>query len=143
MHPLPEKQSPYSFYDRQVTYGLVNNKQYRTLMVFGSNLAGRHGKGAAKDALTLHGAIYGQAEGLQGFSYGIPTKMENFRPLPLTEIENYVKTFVKFTKENPRYLFFVTAVGTGLTGYKDKDIAPMFKGAVNCYFPEEWREYLC
>ena len=44
------------------------------IFVFGSNLAGRHGKGAAKFAKDYHGAIYGRGVGLQGTSYAIPTK---------------------------------------------------------------------
>lgn len=143
MHKLPEKQSPYSFYDEKVIYSLTYSKQSKSYFIFGSNLAGRHGKGAAKDALVIHGAIYGQAEGVQGLSYAIPTKDERFNPLPLSEIKNYVDRFIQFTKKNPRDTFFVTAIGTGLSGYKDEDIAPMFKEAINCYFPDQWRSYLC
>jgi hypothetical protein len=57
-------------------------------------------------------------------------------------MEQYVETFVLFTLENPDMEFFVTRVGCGLAGNKDEDIAPMFRGAINCSFPENWRSYL-
>ena len=44
------------------------------IFVFGSNLEGRHGAGAALFAKNNFGAIYGKSEGLQGNSYAIPTK---------------------------------------------------------------------
>jgi len=44
------------------------------IFVFGSNLAGRHGAGAAKIANRLYGAIYGAGVGPMGNSYAIPTK---------------------------------------------------------------------
>ena len=64
------------------------------VFVFGSNLAGRHGKGAALHARQQHGAIYGQGVGLQGSSYAIPTKDSLLRTLPLSEINKYVYDFL-------------------------------------------------
>lgn len=111
----------------------------REIFVFGSNLAGRHGKGAALFALKNHGAIYGQGHGLQGNSYAIPTKDKNLKTLQLNVIEQYVIIFRLFALENPELIFNVTAIGTGLAGYKHKDIAPMFIGyPENCKLPEEW-----
>jgi hypothetical protein len=67
------------------------NKQQ--VFVFGSNLAGRHGKGAALDAIKFYGAIYGQGIGRQGNSYAIPTKDADLKPLKLLEIMPYVQSF--------------------------------------------------
>lgn len=108
------------------------------VFVFGSNLAGRHGKGAALHARNHHGAIYGQGVGLQGCSYGIPTKDFNIRTLSLDEINNYVQEFLAFAA-NSTHTFTITRIGCGLAGYTDKQIAPMFANApCNCKLPEGW-----
>lgn len=110
------------------------------IFVFGSNLAGRHGKGAALTAFRQYGAIYGQGIGLQGNSYAIPTKDENIKTLPLNKIKKYVDQFIRFAQLNPDMRFKVTAVGTGLAGYNESDIAPMFANAPdNCILPVGWR----
>ncbi|HLS54189.1 MAG TPA: hypothetical protein VK031_09460 [Tissierellaceae bacterium] len=109
------------------------------VFVFGSNLAGRHGKGAALFARKHYGAIYGQGVGMQGHSYAIPTKDYNLRTLPLATIEGYVEEFKSFTREHPDKLFIITPIGTGLAGYSKKDIWPMFKGVgSNCVFSHTW-----
>lgn len=109
------------------------------IFVFGSNLAGRHGKGAALFARQHHGAIYGQGVGLQGQSYAIPTKDSYLRTLPLYEIDGYVNQFINFAYEHPELTFLVTRIGCGLAGYKDNQIAPLFRNAPNnCILPKEW-----
>lgn len=112
------------------------------VFVFGSNLAGIHGAGAAKVAKEKFGAVWGKGDFAHGQSYAIPTKDEKIETIPLEWISNYVEEFVNYTHENLNTKFFVTRVGCGLAGYKDEDIAPMFKGAKNCSFAEEWRQYL-
>ena len=69
------------------------------IFVFGSNLAGRHGRGAALHASKNCGAIYGQGIGLQGLSYAIPTKDENLNVLDLDVIYFHIDNFIKFAKE--------------------------------------------
>lgn len=111
----------------------------QSIFVFGSNLAGRHGKGAARRAYKEHGAVYGQGVGLQGNSYAIPTKDRALNPLPLSYISFHVLAFKVYAFEHPELTFNVTRVGCGLAGYTDSDIAPMFKGAPpNCQLPEGW-----
>jgi hypothetical protein len=96
------------------------------IFVFGSNLSGRHGKGAAKTALRF-GAKWGVGNGLQGRSYGIPTKNSTItRTLTINEIKPFLEEFVSFAKHNPELLFYVTEIGCGLAGYQPKDIAPLF-----------------
>jgi hypothetical protein len=96
------------------------------IFVFGSNESGRHGKGAAKTALGW-GAKYGQARGLQGKTYGLPTKDHSVRiTLPISKIKIYVDEFIEFSKTRPDLIFLVTEVGCGLANYKPKDIAPLF-----------------
>jgi hypothetical protein len=107
--------------------------------VFGSNLAGRHGKGAALYAKQHKGARYGQGVGLQGNSYAIPTKDQNIKTLPLETIKIYIDEFIKFAINNPDLTFEVTKIGCGLAGYMPKDIAPMFKGVPgNVLLPQEF-----
>ena len=109
------------------------------VFVFGSNLAGRHGAGAALWARENKGAIYGQGVGIQGDSYAIPTKDEHLNTLPLDVISAHVEQFLVFAEHHPELTFQVTRVGCGLAGYTDEDIAPMFDGAPpNCTLPDGW-----
>ncbi|WP_276122648.1 A1S_2505 family phage non-structural protein [Pararhizobium qamdonense] len=109
------------------------------IFVFGSNLAGIHGAGAAKFAKNFHGAIYGQGIGLQGKSYGIPTKDRRIETLPLSEVRRHVNDFIVFAKSRPDLTFEVTPIGCGLAGYKRLQIKPMFDGMpANCRFNKTW-----
>ena len=115
------------------------------IWVFGSNLGGRHGKGAAKVAHTNFGAQYGPAgaHGLTGRAYAIPTKDARLNTLPLADVEASIKEFLQFAKDNPTRKFFVTRVGCVLAGFSDAEIAPLFRGApANCSFVQEWEGYL-
>jgi len=118
---------------------------YTHIWAFGSNLSGIHGAGAAKVAKNKYGAIYGNPRGLQGNSYAIPTKDKRLKTLPLDKISEEVKTFCEFVIARPDLNFFVTRVGCGLAGYKDEQIAPMFKslsGETNVSFDGAWKYYL-
>jgi hypothetical protein len=96
------------------------------IFVFGSNLSGRHGKGAAKTALGW-GAKWGQGEGPQGRTYGIPTKDASIqRTLPLQTIQECVDYFIEYAAANSHKVFLVTEIGCGLAGLKPKDVAPLF-----------------
>lgn len=109
------------------------------VFVFGSNLAGRHGKGAALWAREHRGAVYGQGIGMQGNSYAIPTKDGRLRTLPLDQIAGYVADFLSFAAAHPGLQFQITPVGCGLAGYRHEQIAPMFQGAPsNCQLPAEF-----
>lgn len=111
------------------------------IFVFGSNLAGRHGKGAALFAVQERGAIYGNGSGRQGNSYAIPTKDRQLRTLPLETIKVFVVAFLGCAIAHPNLTFQVTRIGCGLAGYADSDIAPMFADApTNCELPEGWRK---
>lgn len=127
----------------RVYNSFITDKSTDYIFVFGSNLAGKHGKGGAHFALKNKGAIYGQAVGLQGNAYAIPTKDENLRTLDLFRIRLYIVDFILFAFENTELKFQVTRVGCGLAGYNDHHIAPLFKGAPdNCYFDPLWQEFL-
>jgi hypothetical protein len=110
------------------------------IFVFGSNLAGRHGAGAALHARKYCGAVYGQGVGHQGDSYAIPTKDKQINTLPLEMIKQYVDEFIMYAKSHPALKFKLTPIGCGLAGYKPADIAPMFRGAPdNVLQPEEFK----
>lgn len=114
----------------------------REIFVFGSNLAGKHGAGAALYARKHHGAIYGQGVGLQGQSYAIPTKDETIRTLPLPAIEGHVYWFLVFAREHPEMTFRLTPIGCGLAGFTPEQIGPMFRGAPdNVIIPEEFKPF--
>lgn len=113
------------------------------IFVFGSNLAGRHGKGAAKTAYREYGALYGKGIGFVNRSYAIPTKDKYFKVLSLDLIQEYVNGFIGFAALAPYVEFKVTRIGTGYSNYKDEDIAPMFKYAPdNCLFDTKWKPIL-
>lgn len=114
------------------------------IFVFGSNLAGRHGKGAALYAVQHHGAIRGQGVGLQGNAWAIPTKDHHLRTLPLDQIGLYVAAFLAQAEVLYRDREFeVTAIGCGLAGYAPEQIAPMFRDAPpNCHLPVAFTDVL-
>lgn len=110
------------------------------IFVFGSNLAGRHGKGAAKFAREYRGAIYGQGVGRQGNSYAIPTKDAILRTLSIQDIYVHVREFIDYAHRFENLEFEVTKIGCGLAGYREGQIAPLFHGApLNCILPPGWR----
>lgn len=115
------------------------------IFVFGSNLGGRHGAGAALTALREYGAILG-VEGHMGFhgnSYAIPTKDGSLRTLTLKEINVYVENFISFAINQQKREFQVTRIGCGRARLRDQDMAKMFENAPsNCYFDEKWELYL-
>lgn len=97
------------------------------IFVFGSNLAGRHGKGAAKFAHENHGAEYGVGKGLTGSAYALPTKDEKIRTLPLERIEKEILEFFQFARKNENLTFILTPVGCGLAGYSSYIMMKLFK----------------
>lgn len=125
------------------TYHKDGYKPDNEIFVFGSNLAGVHGGGAAKEAYRNYGAIWGMGLGWHGHSYALPTKNHLIETMQLLDIAKQVGRFLRVAELNPQEKFYVTRVGCGLAGYEDAEIAPMFRDApTNCSFAEEWKEYL-
>ena len=108
------------------TPAAISSLKSDEVFVFGSNLQGHHGGGAARVARKQFGAIMGQGIGLQGQSYAIPTMQGG-----VDTIKPYVDQFIAFAKEHTDLFFYVTRIGCGIAGFKDSDIAPLFKGALN------------
>lgn len=113
------------------------------VFVFGSNRAGRHGAGSAREAILKYGAEYGVGYGRSGNSYAIPTKDSHLKTLPLSTIESYVALFIEYAKSHPELEFDIVAIGCGLAGYRPDQIAPMFKDVPpNCRLPNEFIDAL-
>jgi ADP-ribosylglycohydrolase len=125
---------------KRISPDLINNLKENEIFVFGSNLGGMHIGGAARVAYKKFGALWGQGVGLQGQSYGIPTMhggIEKIRP--------YVDEFIDFAKSHLELKFMVTRIGCGIAGFKDEEIAPLFKDAFeieNIYLPKSFYDIL-
>ena len=110
------------------------------VFVFGSNLAGQHGGGAARIAYETFGAEWGVGVGLTGQSYAIPTMQGG-----VETIKPYVDDFIAFAKAHQELFFYVTRIGCGIAGFRDRDIAPLFADAVgveNICLPESFVKFL-
>jgi hypothetical protein len=113
------------------------------VFVFGSNLAGFHGAGAALMARQHFGAQPGVGAGPTGRCYAIPTRDKAIRTLSLDAIQPHVNTFLRYALEHPGNLFLVTPVGCGLARHRVSDMAPMFKAAPsNVVLPASFQEAL-
>lgn len=109
----------------QFTPDFITELKENEIFVFGSNLQGMHGGGAARLAHEKFGAIWGQGVGLQGQSYGIPTMHGG-----VDAIKPYVDEFIEFAKSHPELTFLVTRIGCGIAGFRDEEIAPLFKECI-------------
>src|SRR3990167_8409250 len=111
----------------------------KSIFVFGSNLAGNHAGGAAADAVKYFGAIQGQAVGIQGQSYAIPTLSKHLHKLKIESIAKYIKVFLVFARKNKELEFVVTPIGTGIAGFSIDKIAPLFTNvSSNVVLPEKF-----
>lgn len=110
----------------RITPRNVDKLAANEIFVFGSNLSGMHGGGAARTAVRKFGAIMGRGVGLQGQSYAIPTMHGG-----VDAIKPYIDDFIAFAKMNPELKFLVTRVGCGIAGFRDSEIAPLFAPAAN------------
>ncbi len=139
----PREQLPINYRGVEQKAPVRRVKDAEMVFCFGSNLAGRHGKGAAQFAMRNHGAKYGMGEGRTGMAYALPTKNEHLEVLPLSVIEKYVEEYLLYTEAHPDEIFYTTKFGTGLASYKDTEIAPMLRGAgPNVLLPGAWMNIL-
>ena len=120
-----------------VTPDYITRLEPNEMFVFGSNLAGCHGGGAARIAYEHFGAEWGVGVGLTGQCYAIPTMqggVETIRP--------YVDDFIRYAEQHPELTFLVTQIGCGIAGFTDEQIAPLFTAArdlQNVALPDGWR----
>lgn len=124
---------------RKITPSSITQLEPNQIFVFGSNLAGRHGRGAAYVACKKFGADYGVGFGRTGNCFAIPTKGANLRRLALSTIHHYVNHFIFYAHDCPNLEFLVTPIGCGLSRYEPKEIALMFKDAPsNVWLPQSF-----
>lgn len=124
--------------NREYTPEKITELKPNEIFVFGSNLAGLHGGGAARVAYNRFGAIWGQGVGLQGQSYAIPTMQGG-----VETIKPYVDEFIRFAQTRPDLKFYVTQIGCGIAGFKVEEIAPLFHAAIgveNIILPQAFVE---
>ena len=124
----------------RVTPEWIDDLQENQVFVFGSNLAGMHGGGAARVARLRFGAVMGNGVGMQGRSYAIPTMQGGTKT-----IRPYVNDFIAYAKEHPELTFLVTPIGCGIAGFEPEDIAPLFEEASNVeniWLPKSFWEVL-
>lgn len=113
------------------------------IFVFGSNLAGRHGAGAAAYAHKYLGAEWSVGEGPTGQCYAIPTKDRNIQSRSLEEVKKSVDRFISYAINHPELTFQVTRIGCGLAGFTDSVIASMFADSPdNCEFDSAWKQWI-
>jgi hypothetical protein len=113
------------------------------IFVFGSNLAGRHGAGAALYAMNYYGAEYGVGMGRTGMSYALPTKDRQLNTLPLNQIELYIAQFLRYAETHPDDEFLLTPIGCGRAGYRRDQIKPlieMYNRPSNVIYTQEWED---
>ena len=128
-------------YNRAYTPEIITELGANEIFVFGSNLEGRHGGGAARVARLKFGAVMGMGVGLQGQSYAIPTMHGG-----VEDIKPYVDQFIEFALSHREYTFLVTKIGCGIAGFSDEDIAPLFFAAIgieNVILPESFVRIIC
>jgi hypothetical protein len=127
-------------YKRKYTPERICSLAANEIFVFGSNLAGYHGGGAARIARENFGAVWGQGVGLQGQSYAIPTMQGG-----VETIKPYVDEFIDFARTHAQYTFLVTRIACGIAGFRPSEIAPLFANAIdveNVILPEDFVEVI-
>lgn len=123
---------------KRISSGRITRLAPNEIFVFGSNLQGAHGGGAARFAYERFGAVWGQGVGLFGQSYAIPTMQGG-----VDTIKPYVDDFLQFAIVHSEFDFLVTEIGCGIAGFTPKEIAPLFYRAIeedihNIYLPENF-----
>lgn len=128
-------------YQNRITPDYISSLKPNEIFVFGSNLAGMHGGGAARTARLYFGAVMGNGDGPQGQSYAIPTMQGG-----VDTIKPYVDKFITYAKSHPEQTFLVTPIGCGIAGFMPEDIAPLFTDAINVeniHLPQSfWNELI-
>lgn len=118
------KKNANNMHDKRTTPDWIEELRPGEIFVFGSNLEGMHGGGAARLACSRFGARWGQGVGLQGRSYAIPTMHGGTE-----RIAPYVDAFIDFARHNPQLRFLVTEIGCGIAGFAPAQMAPLFARA--------------
>lgn len=118
---------------------MIESLEPNQIFVFGSNMRGAHLGGAARTAMQKFGAEYRVGEGLVGQSYAFPTLDEKMYKVSKSVLEYNRDQLYKCATENPDKEFLLTAVGTGIAGFKSSEMQALFKfPPANVKLPTEW-----
>lgn len=123
-------------YNREFTPEFITELKPNEIFVFGSNIGGFHGGGAARIANMKFGAEWGVGEGITGQCYALPT-MEG----GIDYIAGKVQNFLVCAKAHPELKFLVTKIACGIAGFRIEEIAPLFADAIrmeNVILPREF-----
>lgn len=119
---------------------MITELQPNQIFVFGSNIAGNHAGGAARQAHEQFGAEMGIGEGLTGQSYAFPTLDENFQQVSNTVLKAARLNLYKTAEANPDKEFLLTKVGCGIAGYSEERMKKLFANAPNNITkPKGWK----
>lgn len=119
---------------------MITKLEPNEIFVFGSDLAGRHGAGAALQAAQQFGAEYGVGEGITGQCYAFPTLDRRLEKIPRRWLEESRDMLFKTCLVNPEKQFLLTKVGCGLAGFPETTMRALFADPpVNLILPEDWK----
>jgi hypothetical protein len=117
------------------------------IFVFGSNIQGIHGAGAALEAKQKWGAVQGVGCGFTGNSFAIPTKYGPYTKYKFEVVKRYIEKAIVDIGSKPENEYWFTQIGCGFAGFTKEQIAPLFKEFANnrkyiTYWPKDWHEIL-
>ena len=124
---------------------MITSLEPNQVFVFGSNLAGIHAGGAAKQAKEQFGAEEGIGEGLTGKCYAFPTLEGSFNyggfvQRPRRDLICSLAKFYATARALPDKQFLMTAVGTGIAGFPVEEMKSLFANPPeNVILPEDWQ----
>ena len=124
----------------RITPEWISVLEENEIFVFGSNLEGRHGGGAARVAYEKFGAVWGEGVGLTGQCYAIPTMHGG-----VDVIKPYIDDFIAYAKVHTDKIFLVTPIGCGIAGFTPSQMAPLFSEALdveNITLPQSFVDHL-
>jgi len=105
----------------------IEKLEENEVFVFGSNMAGSHGGGAARYAKDHFGAEDGVGEGITGQCYAFPTLNTDYSKREIHELIYSKAKLYHVALEHPEKTFLVTKVGCGIAGFSLEAMQEVFK----------------
>ena len=112
------------------------------IFVFGSNLAGEHGGGAARLAQKKFYAESGVGEGRTGQSYAFPTLTKDGEKVTKKDLKESINKLIQSAAHETSRIYLVTKVGCGIAGFKEEEMMELFRARkdmpANIVLPKGW-----